>query len=213
MTPSGEVEKAEANARPVGNNLSRNAFKEWAVVCDSIARGETSLIFRKGGIAEGRDGFRFKFSQFFLFPTFFHEQIEKTRLGNDRMLQPDPNSVVVTLFLEVEFTRWVGDLALLVNLDEFHVLKPSVLHERFHYDDRKGLHVAFVRAHLISPAWEFPFHRSYGGCRSWVQLPDPPINLRMAPVLPASEQERRRLIVQSALQRGDTPEIGDLPTA
>jgi hypothetical protein len=208
-----ELVKAEVNSPPVATIVSRNAFKEWALVCDSIERGETSLIFRKGGIAEGRDGFRFKFSQFFLFPTFFHEQIEKTRLGNDRRIQPIPHSVVVTLFLEVEFTYWLKDLALLANLDQFHVLKPSVLEERFHYDDCKGLHVAFIRAHVISPSWEFPYHRSYGGCRSWIELPDPPINLRMAPVLCSSEQERRRSIVHSALQKGDTPGIGDLPTA
>jgi hypothetical protein len=207
------MEKAEANARPIGINVSRKAFKEWAVVCDSIARGETSLIFRKGGIAEGSDGFRFKFSRFFLFPTFFHEQIERTRLGSDRRSEPDPRSVVVTLFLEVEFTRWVGDLALLANLDQFHVLKSSVLSERFHYDDRKGLHVAFVRAHLISPAWEFPFQRSYGGCRSWVELPEPPNDLRMAPVLSASEQERRRSTVLAALQKGDNSEIRYFPAA
>lgn len=194
---SMELQKAEADARPV--QFSRNAFKEWAIVCDSIARGETSLIFRKGGIAEGRNGFSFKFSRFFLFPTFFHEQIKKTRLGSDRMMQPNPDSVVITLFIEVEFTRWVGDIALLASLDEFHVLKPSVLQERFNYDDHKGLHVAFVHAHLVSPVWELPFHRSYGGCRSWIELPDPPIDLRMVPVLSASEHERRRAIVEIVL--------------
>jgi hypothetical protein len=88
---------------------------------------------------------------------------------------------------------------LLANLDQFHVLKSSVLSERFHYDDRKGLHVAFFRAHLISPTWEFPFRRSYGGCRSWVELPEPPIDLRMAPVLSSSEQGRRRSIVQACI--------------
>jgi hypothetical protein len=35
----------------------------------------------------------------------------------------------------------------------------------------------------------------------------------MAPVLCSSEQERRRSIVHSALQKGHTPGIGDLPTA
>ena len=194
-----DLKKADVTDQPSGNQLPRNGFKEWAIVCDSIARGETSLIFRKGGIAEGRDGFRFKFSQFFLFPTFFHEQIERTRLDTGRGLQPNPHSVVVTVFVEVEFTRWVRDLASIANLDEFHVLKPSVLEERFHYDECNGLHVAFVCAHLISPKWEFPLHRSYGGCRSWVELPDPPINLRMTPVLCVSEQERRRSIVQTAL--------------
>src|SRR6476646_1534337 len=52
-------------------------FKEWAAVCEALGRGRQSIILRKGGIAEGRDGFSFKHREFFLFPTWFHEQPEK----------------------------------------------------------------------------------------------------------------------------------------
>ncbi len=52
-------------------------FKEWAMVCEALARGRQSLIVRKGGIAEGREGFSFKHEEFHLFPTWFHEQAEK----------------------------------------------------------------------------------------------------------------------------------------
>ena len=47
-------------------------FKEWAVVCEAMGRGRQSIILRKGGIAEGREGFSFKYPEFFLFPTWFH---------------------------------------------------------------------------------------------------------------------------------------------
>jgi hypothetical protein len=36
----------------------RIAFKEWAVVVDALGRGEQILTLRKGGISEGRGGFR-----------------------------------------------------------------------------------------------------------------------------------------------------------
>src|SRR6478752_1960017 len=80
------------------------AFKEWAIVCASIERGETSLIFRKGGIAEGRKGFQFKHRRFFLFPTYFHEQIERTRLSRERDLTPEKNELSISVFVEVEFS-------------------------------------------------------------------------------------------------------------
>jgi hypothetical protein len=32
-------------------------FKEWALVCEALGRGEQTIILRKGGIAEGRGGF------------------------------------------------------------------------------------------------------------------------------------------------------------
>src|SRR4051794_31618838 len=54
-------------------------FKEWALVCEALGRGEQTVILRKGGIAEGRDGFVFRHREFFLFPTFFHEQVERVR--------------------------------------------------------------------------------------------------------------------------------------
>src|SRR5258707_12233073 len=48
------------------------AFKEWELVCASMLLGETSLIFRKGGIAVGRVGFRFENDRLFFFSTFFN---------------------------------------------------------------------------------------------------------------------------------------------
>src|SRR5260370_26406400 len=74
------------------------AFKEWAMVCDSIARGETSLIFRKGGIAEGRDGFQFKHQNFFLFPTYFPGQIKRPLLSPERTVNPQLNLVTIPFF-------------------------------------------------------------------------------------------------------------------
>ena len=55
-------------------------FKEWALVCDALGRGEQSIILRKGGIAEGRTGFRFQHDEFLLFPTLFHEQVARLKL-------------------------------------------------------------------------------------------------------------------------------------
>lgn len=170
------------------------AFKEWAIVCASIERGETSLIFRKGGIAEGPKGFHFKHRCFFLFPTYFHEHVERTRLSRERDVTPQPDCVAISVFVEIEFAALLRDLKAIQMLEPFHVLKPNVLEERFHYDRDQGLHVAFLRAYRISPVWELPFHRSYRGCRSWVSLRDAPADLRRESVLADDEQDRRRAL-------------------
>jgi hypothetical protein len=174
-------------------------FKEWAIICDSIARGETSLIFRKGGIAEGRGGFQFKHQRFFLFPTYFHGQIERTRLSPERDVRPQQDPVIISVLVEVEFTTLVRDLNLLQPLDSLHVMQPSVLEERFHYDQREGLYLAFVRAYRISPVWVLPLRPSYGGCRSWIALPDSLGELQTEAVLSDEEQNRRRLLVTGTL--------------
>ena len=176
------------------------AFKEWAIVCASIERGETSLIFRKGGIAEGLKGFQFKHRRFFLFPTYFHEQIGRTRLGPERDLTPTNDCLAISVFVEIEFTGLLDDLTQVNGLEPLHVLQPSVLEERFHYDQPAGLHVAFFRAFRLSPVWELSFHPSYRGCRSWVTLPDPPTELKKEPVLPDEEQNRRRALCLASIR-------------
>jgi len=79
-------------------------------------------------------------------------------------------------------------------------LQASLLEERFHYDGREGLHIAFVRAYRILPVWEFPLHPSYGGCRSWVTLPQPLFDPRMEKVLSDEEQSRRRSLVTGTFE-------------
>src|SRR5262245_58889581 len=54
----------------VTNNI---AFKEWAAICAALAEGRQSIIIRKGGIHEGREGFRVAHDEFWLFPTYVHE--------------------------------------------------------------------------------------------------------------------------------------------
>jgi len=58
----------------------------------------------------------------------------------------------------------------------------SVVRERFEYKGA-GLHVALVRVFRLEPAWTFPDKPAYGGCRSWVSLPQPPATTRFEPVL------------------------------
>ena len=63
-------------------------FKEWALVCAALGEGRQSVIIRKGGLAEGRDGFVFLHREFFLFPTFFHEQLVRVRLSDAVLPEP-----------------------------------------------------------------------------------------------------------------------------
>ncbi len=58
------------------------AFKEWQVVCDALASGRQTILLRKGGIHEGREGFSFAHESFFVFPTRFHAQGDQVREGD-----------------------------------------------------------------------------------------------------------------------------------
>ena len=166
-------------------------FKEWAVVCDALGRGEQSVIVRKGGIAEGRAGFSFREREFFLFPTFFHEQLEKTRLVDAVVPKQTEGEIAIQYFVQIERTRmvtlWAGALA----LESFHVLREEVIRDRFDYDDAPGLHVAFARVFRLEPAWIIADSKAYGGCRSWVSLPDAERSLIKVPACSDAEHQRR----------------------
>jgi hypothetical protein len=149
------------------------AFKEWAVVCEALGDGRQSILLRKGGIAEGRAGFAFRHKEFFLFPTWFHEQLAKTILPDGTSLPEELAGEIEIRFAAVlEWTRLVTDLDRLAALREFHILQDSVVHERFHYDDKPGVQVALVRVFRLDPPRRIPKDQKFGGCRSWIELPD-----------------------------------------
>ena len=56
------------------STLERTALKEWAVLCDAMARGDIVALVRKGGIREQRAGFGVRHDRFVFYPTFFHER-------------------------------------------------------------------------------------------------------------------------------------------
>ena len=164
-------------------------FKEWSIVCEALGRGLQWIILRKGGIAEGREGFSFRHREFFLFPTRFHEQLEKVRKIDISIPGPDEVKIDIKYFAQIEETRVITSWSVVEALEPLHILKLEVVRERFEYDPAPGLHVAFVRAFRVEPVWTIPNERGYAGCRSWVNLPVLPVNLQLEPVLSNAQHE------------------------
>ena len=167
-------------------------FKEWAVVCQALGEGKQNIILRKGGIAEGRDGFAFRHRDFFLFPTYFHEQLEKTRLTVAELPKPRCEQIEIRWFATVEHAHEVDSLDSAEALEPMHVLQSSVVRERFSCDGGGRLHVAFVRVFRLKPIWRLPDEKSFCGCRSWVQLPKPPPAMRFVPVLTDDQHAKQQ---------------------
>lgn len=175
------------------------AFKEWAVVCEAIGSGRQSIMLRKGGIAEGRDGFAFKHREFFLFPTWFHEQLEKTTLPTGTALPPQwEGEIEIRYAVTLEWTRLLTHAARLPALRDFHILNDSVIEERFRYDESPGIHIGFVRGFRIESPRRLTLQKSFGGCRSWLDLPELQ-DIRLAPVITDEEHAARKYALQTLL--------------
>ncbi len=171
------------------------AFKEWQVICDALASGRQSILLRKGGIHEGRKGFSFAHESFFLFPTRFHAQENKIREGE---MSPQPewqtgDTIRITHHAEaliaVTLTHWAQVEA----LAPWHIYTEQTVRERFDWECKGmasgSIHLALVRIRELANAWEFPYQVTYGGCRSWIQIPGPPTGWRES-AMPVIDDEK-----------------------
>src|SRR5262245_32765579 len=109
-------------------------FKEWALVCAALGTGRQSVIIRTGGLAEGRNGFAFRHRVFFLFPTFFHEQLARARLSTAVLPEASPNEIEIRYFARIEEARIMTNWAEVRELQPLHILRESVVRERFDYE-------------------------------------------------------------------------------
>jgi hypothetical protein len=161
-------------------------FKEWQVVCDALGAGRQSILLRKGGIHEGRQGFSFAHHSFFLFPTRFHAGVDLIREGAviGRPEWQPGDLIRITHHAEAAWAVTLTDWEKVAALEPFHIYTEPTVRDRFDWEGKgmasSSIHVALVRVRELAAPWEFPYEAKYGGCRSWVNLPEPPEGWRGA---------------------------------
>lgn len=167
----------------------RIAFKEWAVVVDALGRGDQIIILRKGGIAEGRAGFRPEHERFWLFPTLFHQQREsvlpvaQARYDAIAPNFPPSDRLRLEFFCEVAAVRQLHSLADAERLRGQHIWRDAVVAERFAWGRDQSLYAMAVRVHRLPQPVELSMLASYGGCKSWIELEHAPDCSTAKPVL------------------------------
>lgn len=159
-------------------------FKEWQVVCDALATGRQTILLRKGGIHEGRQGFSFAHESFFLFPTRFHATPDQVREGEGKaMPEWKPGDLLrITHHAEAEWAITLTDWEKVAGLQPQHIYSEQTVRDRFDWEGKGmasgSIHLALVRIRELAIPWEFAYEAKYGGCRSWVNLPEPPEDWR-----------------------------------
>jgi hypothetical protein len=151
------------------------ALKEWSVAIEALARGEQSVLLRKGGIREPGKRFSMEHDGFFLYPTAYHqgpELLKPESRGLLTGLDDDPEPMMVTLGLYAEATDVfeVSDDAAVRALSPFHVFSDDYASKRAHWKPREPLHVIVVRCHRLQQPQALPVMDAYRGCKSWVPL-------------------------------------------
>jgi hypothetical protein len=187
------------------------ALKEWAVVCRALADGRQTLLIRKGGIQEIKDGFEVTHQRFWLFPTYVHQK--EADLVPDvreefRTLQaasPPPGALAIQLYATVADVVRVTDLECLRRLADMHILSWECVASRFHYRNKPGVHVLTLRLFRRPEPIILEQKPWYDGCVSWVEL-DQAINLeRCVPVLSDAVFNARRADIRRAIRGSGDP--------
>lgn len=182
------------------------AFKEWEGIVAALGHGAQIIILRKGGIAEGRAGFKPRHDKFWLFPTRFHQQWEQTKPELRRFAAPtagEPKEITLEYFAEVTDAIYLESWAQVARLDPDHFWGETILRERFDYHDRPGmtpgLHLFIVRVSRINLPHRLAPAPAYEGCKSWIEVPADWTSDIATPVVRAEEFATRRSRILAAI--------------
>lgn len=187
------------------------AFKEWASVVEALGRGDQILILRKGGIHEKGKKFEVTHPEFFLFPTFEHQNPKDLKPSGEGILKrvlmekPPSDLLPIRYYGTIEESFWVSDEKLLRGLDPFHIWSWGCLKARYDWGEEKGLFGILLRIYAFPEAVPLENLTRYGGCRSWVELEKPLATGSLKPVLPDPLFQQKKEAVHPILKDFLTP--------
>jgi hypothetical protein len=181
-------------------------FKEWAAVCEALVAGRQTIILRKGGIHEGRAGFRIEHREFWLYPTHFHQAAESLTpdaaefVARAAAIQPQPGCVPLKCLALVQEVHELTAEADALQLAGLHIWSEATVRQRFHYR-RPGLFLLVARVFSRSTATSVDESAEMAGCKSWVSLPQPIGTAGLTPALDDVRFTAAIAAVQEAIGR------------
>jgi hypothetical protein len=156
--------------------LAAKAFKEWAVVCEALATGRQIVLLRKGGIHEAKGRFPTEFRQFFLQPTYEHQNLGELRaeahaaLARLAAAAPAEGRIRIDGYATVEEVVEAGSADQLARLEGEHVWSQAYLDLRLSWKPERPLYLMLLRYYRTPAPLEVPLRKAYGGCKSFLDL-------------------------------------------
>jgi hypothetical protein len=151
----------------------RYALKEWAVTIGALESGATIMLLRKGGIHEPQP-FRLAQLEVLLYPTYEHQVADQLKPQYQHLLPPRLATVSESLTLsacaQITDGFLLQDPTLLPGLLPFHLWTEAFVQERWAWKPHIPLFVLLLRVAKLPQPVIIPYHKRYGGCRSWLEL-------------------------------------------
>jgi len=174
-----------ASSLPASPPASQPALKEWAAIVAALEYGHTILLLRKGGIREAKGTFTVARSRFWLFPTYEHQRAEWLKPAYGHLLapaptapppgSPAPSSHLIASWAEVTHTAPIISEAIAQALYPFHPWSEALVDKRLHWKPQQPLYALLLRVYRLESGIELADQLLYGGCKSWLEVPLPPM--------------------------------------
>jgi len=173
------------------------ALKEWDVVVAALEQGRQAILVRKGGLADPDQRIPLERGRFWLYPTLFHARgvflkpefhdllvpgmhrapRETARLvprpeGHRRAVSP--GHLALRAVAEIVEAVEAPSLEALHRLTERTVWTDKYLTLRYRWRPQDRPVVLVLRVAALPEPVEVEERVEYGGCRSWLDLVDPP---------------------------------------
>src|SRR5438552_10569958 len=178
------------------------ALKEWASVCSALEEGLQMILLRKGGILEAIGGFELEHPQFFLFPTYLHQNAQMLKESERKRLVPlneEPAQILLSSAATVTDIMRLRGRAQMDRLDKQHIWTPPLIDMRFNYRPQNPLYLLLLRVYRVKEPITIQNTPEYAGCKSWVPLSAPLSTAGARPVIDDADFEARRAQIISEI--------------
>ncbi len=155
---------------------NNRGLKEWAVACEALRDGRQLLLIRKGGIREESGVFTIQDREFFLIPTYDHQNPNQLQLqyleSLNRSLEtvPAPGMLRIDTYAKVEKILTASNEDQLLAASAEHLWNLEYIKLRFNFNPYDPLMLLVLRAYRLPQPIYLEFRPEYGGCTSWITL-------------------------------------------
>jgi hypothetical protein len=154
------------------------ALKEWSIVCKALEEGKQSILLRKGGILEYKNGFEVSQKIFLLYPTLEHQAGEYVQANylqefefqktNDVNIKEKTNTI--SILARMEAIQEFDDDSVLSKLEKYHIWNEKYVRMRMKYNPKKPMNALLLRVYRLSESISVDVQPEWAGCKSWIDI-------------------------------------------
>ncbi len=156
------------------------ALKEWSIVCRALENGRQSILLRKGGILEYKEGFEISQKIFLLYPTLEHQsreylqqdylqEIELLLRNNGPNFDQDKINTI-TILARIEGMQEFNDETKLSKLEKYHIWNEKYVNMRMSYNPKKPMNALLLRIYKLPEPISVKVNPEWAGCKSWINI-------------------------------------------